>query len=40
MASENRPNSFDSAGSLQVGDASYEIYRLGAVEGTSGCRTA
>jgi aconitate hydratase len=33
MASENRPNSFDSAGSLQVGDASYEIYRLGAVEG-------
>jgi aconitate hydratase len=33
MASEHHMNSFDSAGSLQVGDTSYEIYRLPAVEG-------
>jgi aconitate hydratase len=33
MAREIHPNSFESAGSLQVGDASYQLYRLHAVEG-------
>ena len=33
MTSTPGPNSFDSAGTLEVGDASYEIYRLSAVEG-------
>ena len=33
MNSTPGPNSFGSAGMLEVGDASYEIYRLSAVEG-------
>ena len=33
MTSTPGPNSFGSAGMLEVGDASYEIYRLSAVEG-------
>ena len=33
MTSTSGPNSFGSAGMLEVGDASYEIYRLSAVEG-------
>ena len=33
MTTTPGPNSFASAGTLEVGDASYEIYRLSAVEG-------
>ena len=33
VASENRPDSFGSAGTLEVGDASYEIFRLAPVDG-------
>jgi aconitate hydratase len=33
MASDHHPNSFGSASSLQVGDTSYEFYRLRAVQG-------
>jgi aconitate hydratase len=33
VTSTSGPNSFGSAGMLEVGDASYEIYRLSAVEG-------
>jgi len=33
MATGETTNSFDAKGTLEVGDASYEIYRLSAVSG-------